>query len=261
MNAHINRDLAFVLAGTGLIHADGSSSKTDYDAVEEWLFNAVAPLMAEFAARFDPTIDDTSDPLGLGNWSLFQVVSAWRENAWRNAEPARLGAHAGCPGARRCHDRVRGQHRRADPAARPGVHTAAHHVRLPRSLLRGAQGRHLAGRLRLRRRVAVGVRLLVSRWFAPDPSAETARRRSGVGRHDGEVVARRRHGDDLGGRARAVDVVDLPAWTGVPAVRSSESQAETSPGRRKPWKFESPQAYAGGSSPATSERSAAASPW
>jgi hypothetical protein len=86
MNAHINRDLAFVLAGTGLIHPDGSSSKADYDAVEAWLFDAVAPLMAEFAARFDPTIDDTSDPLGLGNWTLFQVVSAWRENAWRNAE-------------------------------------------------------------------------------------------------------------------------------------------------------------------------------
>ena len=86
MNAHINRDLAFVLAGTGLIRPDGSSSKADYDAVEQWLYDATAPLMAEFAARFDPTIDDTSDPFGLSNWALFNAISAWRENAWRNAE-------------------------------------------------------------------------------------------------------------------------------------------------------------------------------
>ena len=86
MNAHINRDLAFVLAATGLVDPDGSSYKRDYDAVEQWLYDAVTPLIAEFAARFDPTIDDTSDPLGLGNWTLFQVVSGWRENAWRNAE-------------------------------------------------------------------------------------------------------------------------------------------------------------------------------
>lgn len=86
MNAHINRDLAFVLAGTGLVSPEGESYKRDYDAVEQWLYDATAPLMAEFAARFDPSIDDSSDPLGLGNWSLFQMVSAWRENAWRNAE-------------------------------------------------------------------------------------------------------------------------------------------------------------------------------
>lgn len=86
MNAHINRDLPFVMAAVGLVAPDGSSRKADYDAVEAWLYDATAPLMAEFAARFDPTIDDTSDPLGLGNWTLFQMVSAWRENAWRNAE-------------------------------------------------------------------------------------------------------------------------------------------------------------------------------
>jgi hypothetical protein len=31
-------------------------------------------------------MDDSADPFGLGNWTLFQMVSAWRENAWRNAE-------------------------------------------------------------------------------------------------------------------------------------------------------------------------------
>jgi hypothetical protein len=86
MNAHINRDLPFVLAGVGLVAPDGSSRKPDYDAVEKWLYTATEPLMAEAAARFDPSADDASDPFGLNNLTLFQMVSAWRENAWRNAE-------------------------------------------------------------------------------------------------------------------------------------------------------------------------------
>lgn len=86
MNAHINRDLPYVMAAAGLVAPDGTSRKADYDAVERWLYDATAPLIAEFAARFDPTIDDTADPWGIGNYTLFQIVSAWRENAWRNAE-------------------------------------------------------------------------------------------------------------------------------------------------------------------------------
>ena len=86
MNAHINRDLPYVLAAVGLVAPDGSSRKPDYDAVEKWLYTATEPLLAEFAARFDPTADDGNDPLGLSNLALFQLVSGWREAAWRNAE-------------------------------------------------------------------------------------------------------------------------------------------------------------------------------
>jgi hypothetical protein len=86
MNAHINRDLPFVLASVGLVAPDGSSRKPDFDAVEQWLYTATEPLLAEIAARFDSTADDASDPYGLGNLTLFQLVSGWRESAWRNAE-------------------------------------------------------------------------------------------------------------------------------------------------------------------------------
>lgn len=86
MNAHINRDLPYVMAAAGLVAPDGSSRKPDYDAVERWLYDATSPLIAELAARFDPTMDDTADPFGIGNWTLFQMVSDWREQAWRNAE-------------------------------------------------------------------------------------------------------------------------------------------------------------------------------
>jgi hypothetical protein len=86
MNAHINRDLPFVLAGVGLVAPDGTSRKPDYAAVERWLYTATEPLLAEIAARFDPTADDANDPFGLSNATLFQMVSGWREGAWRNAE-------------------------------------------------------------------------------------------------------------------------------------------------------------------------------
>jgi hypothetical protein len=86
MNAHINRDLPFVLAGVGLVAPDGSSRKPDYDAVEQWLYTATKPLLAEVAARLDSTADDASDPFGLSYLALFQEVSAQREGAWRNAE-------------------------------------------------------------------------------------------------------------------------------------------------------------------------------
>jgi hypothetical protein len=86
MNAHINRDLPFVLAATGLVAPDGSSRKTDYDADEKWLYTATEPLLAEIAARFDPTTDDANDPFGISYLTLFQMVSGWREDAWRNAE-------------------------------------------------------------------------------------------------------------------------------------------------------------------------------
>jgi hypothetical protein len=86
MNAHINRDLAFVVAAVGTVAPDGSSRKPDFDKVEEWLYLATAPLMAEFAARLDESMDDSQDPMSLANWSTFQAISGWRENAWRNAE-------------------------------------------------------------------------------------------------------------------------------------------------------------------------------
>jgi hypothetical protein len=85
MNAHINRDLPFVLYATGLVEFDGTTSgKADYDAVEQWLYDDTAPLLSEEAARFDPSI--ASSNVALVNYFAFQMVSSWRENAWRAAE-------------------------------------------------------------------------------------------------------------------------------------------------------------------------------
>lgn len=86
MSAHVNRDLPFVLAAIGLTFPDGTSRKPDHDKVNQFLNAVIDPLLAEEAARFDSTIDGARDPLLLGYTSTFQMLAAWRETAWRNAE-------------------------------------------------------------------------------------------------------------------------------------------------------------------------------
>jgi hypothetical protein len=86
MNAHVNRDLPFVLAALGLVAPDGSSRKPDHDKVNVVLNQVVQPLMAEEAQRFDPTMNDAATPYGLSYTALMQVLVSWRETAWRNAE-------------------------------------------------------------------------------------------------------------------------------------------------------------------------------
>jgi hypothetical protein len=87
MNAHVNRDLPYVLAAIGLVAPDGTSRKPDHDQVNVFLNRVIDPLLAEAAARFDPSMDDAGAvPLRLGYTSTFQMLAAWREAAWRNAE-------------------------------------------------------------------------------------------------------------------------------------------------------------------------------
>jgi hypothetical protein len=86
MSAHINRDLPFVLAAIGLVAPDGTSRKPDHDQVNVFLNLVTAPLLAEEAARLDPTTINVTTPYGVGYTALFQQVAAWREAAWRSAE-------------------------------------------------------------------------------------------------------------------------------------------------------------------------------
>jgi hypothetical protein len=86
INAHVQRDLPFALAGIGLVKPDGSSRKPDHDRVNEFLNRVTDDLYAEIARRFDPTIDDGDLPGTADNAALFQIIPTWREIAWRNAE-------------------------------------------------------------------------------------------------------------------------------------------------------------------------------
>ena len=87
MNAHINRDLPFVLAATGLVAPDGFTRKGDHDQINVMLNRVVEPLVKEEAARFDPDIATISvPPYGVGHAALLDMIMAWRETAWRQAE-------------------------------------------------------------------------------------------------------------------------------------------------------------------------------
>jgi hypothetical protein len=84
MNAHINRDLPFVLYRMGLFNSDGTSRKSDHDLVNSVLFDAYDDAAIDSARRFDPSMAPSTAP-GSGEASIQSVV-LWREEAWRNAE-------------------------------------------------------------------------------------------------------------------------------------------------------------------------------
>jgi len=86
VNAHVNRDLAFVMAATGLIAPGGSSKKPDYDKVNVLLNTMVPPLTAEEAARFDTSMSGESSWPGADYTLNSELIASWREEAWRNAE-------------------------------------------------------------------------------------------------------------------------------------------------------------------------------
>jgi hypothetical protein len=75
-----------VLASMGIVRPGGESGKPDFDKADLFLNDASDALMAELSQRFDPTIDDSNDPLGLSYASVMQLLTTWREAAWRNAE-------------------------------------------------------------------------------------------------------------------------------------------------------------------------------
>jgi Family of unknown function (DUF5995) len=86
MSAHINRDLPFTLAAIGMVTPAGENRKPDHDKVDQFLNLVTEPMLAELAERFDPNTIDIQTPYGVGYTALFQLVAAWRESAWRNAE-------------------------------------------------------------------------------------------------------------------------------------------------------------------------------
>jgi hypothetical protein len=90
MNAHINRDLPFVLNAIGLTAPDGTSRKADHDKVDDFLNEAGKIAMGKAAQIYDAAIDD-SDMLftTLDNTLTLSLIEEWREEAWRKAEMLR----------------------------------------------------------------------------------------------------------------------------------------------------------------------------
>ncbi|MEA2483553.1 MAG: hypothetical protein QOC55_1500 [Thermoleophilaceae bacterium] len=83
MNAHINRDLPYVLYSIGLVAPDGSSRKPDHDRINAVLYDAYNQAIGEGAQRFDPSLQADTGPTAADTG--IQSVIMWREEAWRNA--------------------------------------------------------------------------------------------------------------------------------------------------------------------------------
>jgi hypothetical protein len=79
INAHVNRDLPFVLAAIGLVTPEGESRKPDHDRVNDVLAGTRPVAVPQIAAELDPSILDV--PPSDGN-----PVPIWREAAWQNAQ-------------------------------------------------------------------------------------------------------------------------------------------------------------------------------
>jgi hypothetical protein len=91
INAHVQRDMPFMMAAVGLHTPDGKSRKHDHEALNAILNQAYQSVTDTITARFDPiegVIAPASNPvLGYaGNVAGDQLVLVWREEVWRNAE-------------------------------------------------------------------------------------------------------------------------------------------------------------------------------
>jgi hypothetical protein len=87
INAHVQRDMPYVVASLGMKMPDGSSRKPDHDAVNEILRNAYEPIVDEIAARYDPSVAVSNSQATPGdNIGGLELVKSWREGVWRNAE-------------------------------------------------------------------------------------------------------------------------------------------------------------------------------
>lgn len=86
INAHVQRDMPFAVAKTGLTLPNGDSRKADHDNFNAILNRAYPRIVQAIGQRYDPFMLTVAD-LGVpGNLASMQLVALWREGVWRNAE-------------------------------------------------------------------------------------------------------------------------------------------------------------------------------
>lgn len=87
INAHVQNDMPFVLAALGLTNRRGESRKPDHDVVNDVLDAAYQRVVDAVRTRFDPFLSVTNSSLTpADDIGGLEMVRAWRENVWRNAE-------------------------------------------------------------------------------------------------------------------------------------------------------------------------------
>ena len=87
INAHVQSDMAFVVASLGLETPDGKSRKPDHDVVNAVLEMAYQRVVDEVERRYDPMLSITNpDGVPADDAAGLELVRGWRELVWRNAE-------------------------------------------------------------------------------------------------------------------------------------------------------------------------------
>jgi hypothetical protein len=87
INAHVQRDMPYVVADLGVRRPSGASRKPDHDRGNDVLNRAYERIVRAIAQRYDPLLFTTNaswDP--LDNIAGLEAVKGWREGVWRNAE-------------------------------------------------------------------------------------------------------------------------------------------------------------------------------
>lgn len=81
VNAHVVRDLPFVLARLGLGHKD------DHDKVNQILRAAYEPAIQAINDHLADSVDEANvEGTTVDEDALFQIVASWREQAWHDAK-------------------------------------------------------------------------------------------------------------------------------------------------------------------------------
>jgi hypothetical protein len=87
INAHVQNDMPFVIAALGVRTPNGESRKPDHDIINEVLNRGYEPVVEAIRQRYDPLISLTNSSLvPADNIVGLEMVRAWRELVWRNAE-------------------------------------------------------------------------------------------------------------------------------------------------------------------------------
>jgi hypothetical protein len=86
VNAHVNRDLPYVLATEGLHTRSGASRKHDWDKFNIVLDRAYSPIVDFITAHYDSSLRFTNPNTVIDGEAGLQLFQVWREIAFRNAE-------------------------------------------------------------------------------------------------------------------------------------------------------------------------------
>ncbi|GAB4586189.1 DUF5995 family protein [Nocardia sp. IFM 10818] len=88
-NAHITRDLPFVISELGVTAPDGTSRKRDHERASQMLSeyqHEVLTTLADMYGDADPTLRAGANLEPMVYMAFTQTIQAWREYAWRAAE-------------------------------------------------------------------------------------------------------------------------------------------------------------------------------